>query len=90
MEYSILDGGKRFRPLLVLASADCLGLTTERVLPAACAIEYIHSYSLIHDDLPALDNDDFRRGKPSSHKKHGEAVAILTGDAFLTEALAKC
>lgn len=86
MQYSILGPGKRFRPLLVVATADFLGLPTEKVLPAACAVEFIHTYSLIHDDLPSLDNDDLRRGKPSSHKKYGEAVAILTGDAFLTEA----
>ena len=86
MEYSLSGGGKRFRPLLTLASAECLGLDPKEVLPAALAIEYIHTYSLIHDDLPALDDDDTRRGKPSSHKKFGEAVAILAGDALLTEA----
>ena len=86
MDYSLTGGGKRFRPLLTLASAECLGLNPEQVLPAAVAIEYIHTYSLIHDDLPALDDDDTRRGKPSSHKKFGEAVAILAGDALLTEA----
>jgi geranylgeranyl diphosphate synthase type II len=86
MEYSLTGGGKRFRPLLTLASAECLGLKPEQVLPAAVAVEYIHTYSLIHDDLPALDDDDTRRGKPSNHKKYGEAVAILAGDALLTEA----
>lgn len=86
MEYSLAGGGKRFRPLLTLASAECLGLNPKDVLPAAVAIEYIHTYSLIHDDLPALDDDDTRRGKPSNHKKFGEAVAILAGDALLTEA----
>lgn len=86
MQYSTLGTGKRFRPLLTVASADFLGIPTEKVLPAACAIEYIHTYSLIHDDLPSLDDDDLRRGKPSSHRKFGEAVAILTGDALLTEA----
>lgn len=86
MQYSLEGGGKRLRPLLVLASADCVGLQAEHVLPAACAVEYIHTYSLIHDDLPALDDDDTRRGKPSNHKKFGEAVAILAGDALLTEA----
>lgn len=86
MEYSLSGGGKRFRPLLTLASAECLGLRFEQVLPAALAVEYIHTYSLIHDDLPALDDDDTRRGKPSSHKQFGEAVAILAGDALLTEA----
>ncbi len=86
MQYSLEGGGKRLRPLLVLASAECLGLPPESVLPAACAMEYIHTYSLIHDDLPALDDDDTRRGRPSSHKKYGEAMAILAGDALLTEA----
>lgn len=86
MEYSLSGGGKRFRPLLTLASAECLGLSPKEVLPAALAVEYIHTYSLIHDDLPALDDDDTRRGKPSNHKKFGEAVAILAGDALLTEA----
>ncbi|NBX76198.1 MAG: polyprenyl synthetase family protein [Proteobacteria bacterium] len=86
MEYSLSGGGKRFRPLLTLATAQCLGIDAEDVLPAALAVEYIHTYSLIHDDLPALDDDDTRRGKPSSHKKFGEAVAILAGDALLTEA----
>lgn len=85
MRYSLEGGGKRLRPLLVLATAEALGLKVEDVLPAALAIEYIHTYSLIHDDLPALDDDDTRRGKPSAHKKFGEAVAILTGDALLTE-----
>lgn len=86
MQYSLEGGGKRLRPLLVLASAECLGMKPEQVLPAACAMEYIHTYSLIHDDLPAMDDDDFRRGKPASHKKFGEAVAILAGDALVTEA----
>lgn len=84
MRYSLAGSGKRLRPLLLLASAEALGLKKEDVLPAALAIEYIHTYSLIHDDLPALDDDDVRRGKPASHKKFGEAVAILTGDALLT------
>jgi geranylgeranyl diphosphate synthase, type II len=86
MKYSLESGGKRLRPLLLFASAEYLGLNPEDVLPAACAIEYIHTYSLVHDDLPALDDDDMRRGKPSSHKKFGEPIAILTGDALLTEA----
>jgi len=86
MQYSLESGGKRLRPLLVVASAECLGIASEKILPAACAIEYIHTYSLIHDDLPALDDDDMRRGKPSNHVKFGEAVAILAGDALLTEA----
>ena len=86
MQYSLEGGGKRLRPLMVVAAAECLGLPIDDVLPAACAIEYIHTYSLVHDDLPALDDDDTRRGKPSNHKKFGEAVAILAGDALLTEA----
>jgi geranylgeranyl diphosphate synthase type II len=86
MQYSLEGGGKRLRPLLLIASAECLGLHPETVLPAACALEFIHTYSLIHDDLPALDDDDMRRGRPSNHKKFGEAMAILAGDALLTEA----
>jgi geranylgeranyl diphosphate synthase type II len=86
MAYSLLDGGKRLRPLLVLAASESVGGKIENVLPAACALEMIHTFSLIHDDLPALDNDDFRRGKLSSHKKFGEALAILAGDALLTKA----
>lgn len=89
MEYSLSGGGKRFRPLLALASAECVGLDPEKVIPAAISIEYIHTYSLIHDDLPALDDDDTRRGKPSNHKKFGEATAILAGDSLLTEAFAQ-
>jgi len=85
MQYSLEGGGKRLRPLLAVASAEALGIAIDDVLPAACAIEYIHTYSLVHDDLPALDDDDTRRGKPSNHKKYGEAVAILAGDALLTE-----
>ncbi|MEW5766409.1 MAG: polyprenyl synthetase family protein [bacterium] len=84
MRYSVLSGGKRLRSILVIAAAEAVGKEGERVLPAACAIELIHTYSLIHDDLPALDNDDYRRGEPSSHKKFGEAIAILAGDALLT------
>ena len=86
MQYSLEGGGKRLWPLLVVASAECLGLPADSVLPAAIAMEYIHTYSLIHDDLPALDDDDTRRGRPSSHKKFGEAMAVLSGDALLTEA----
>lgn len=86
MQYSLEGGGKRLRPLLVVASGECLGLSPESVLPAACAMEFIHTYSLIHDDLPAMDDDDTRRGRPSSHKQFGEAMAILAGDALLTEA----
>ena len=88
MQYSLFAGGKRLRPILCIASAELfeeagLGLDP---MPAACALEYIHTYSLIHDDLPAMDNDDIRRGRPTSHKKFGEAMAILAGDALLTEA----
>jgi geranylgeranyl diphosphate synthase type II len=86
MRYSLFAGGKRLRPILCLAAAEALGGRPEDVLPAACALEMIHTYSLIHDDLPAMDNDDFRRGVPTSHKVYGEGVAILAGDALLTEA----
>lgn len=84
MHYSLLGGGKRLRPALVLASGEAMGAGTEDLMPAACAIEMIHTYSLIHDDLPAMDNDDLRRGRPTCHKAFGEAVAILAGDALLT------
>ncbi len=86
MEYSLLAGGKRVRPCLCLTFADGFGLAEERALPFAAAIECIHTYSLIHDDLPAMDDDDMRRGRPSSHKAFGEATAILAGDGLLTEA----
>ncbi len=86
MRYSLFAGGKRLRPILCIASAESMGGLLEDVLPAACALEMIHTYSLIHDDLPAMDNDDFRRGAPTSHKVFGEAVAVLAGDALLTEA----
>lgn len=86
MEYSLFPGGKRFRPLLVLSSCEAVGGDLERAIPVACAIELIHNYSLIHDDLPCMDNDDFRRGKPSSHKKFGCSIALLAGDALLTYA----
>ncbi len=86
MEYSLLAGGKRLRPALCLTWAKMFGAEQEDILPAAAALECIHTYSLIHDDLPAMDNDDLRRGKPSSHKKFGEALAILAGDGLLTEA----
>lgn len=81
-----LEGGKRFRPLLVLAAAKAFKADAEKILPFACAVEFIHTYSLIHDDLPAIDNSDKRRGKASHHKVFGEATSILTGDALLTEA----
>ena len=76
--------GKRIRPILALAACEAVGGRPTSALPAACALELIHAYSLVHDDLPAMDNDDFRRGKPSCHKKFGEAIGILTGDALLT------
>jgi geranylgeranyl diphosphate synthase, type II len=86
MEYSLFAGGKRIRPILCLLACKAVGGRMIKALPAACALEYIHTYSLIHDDLPALDNDDYRRGLLSCHKKFGEATAILAGDALLTEA----
>ncbi len=84
MRYSVQAGGKRVRPILCLESARIFSADVTHVLPIACAMEFIHTYSLIHDDLPALDNDDLRRGKPTCHKKFGEATAILAGDALLT------
>lgn len=86
MRYSVFAGGKRIRPILMMAACEAVGGAPHQVLPAACAIEMIHSYSLIHDDLPAMDDDDFRRGKPTNHKVFGEANAILAGDGLLTEA----
>ena len=83
MRYSVFGGGKRIRPILTLATAELFGKDTESVIKAACGIELIHTFSLIHDDLPCIDNDDFRRGKPSSHKVFGEAIALLAGDALL-------
>lgn len=88
MRYSIFAGGKRLRPVLCLAAEEACGGTGKASLPAACAVEMIHTYSLIHDDLPAMDNDDLRRGKPTNHKVFGEGIAILAGDALLTEAFA--
>ncbi len=87
MRYSLLAGGKRVRPVLVLATARALGAEPERFLPVASAIELIHTYSLIHDDLPAMDDDDLRRGRPTSHVKFGEDVAILAGDGLFAEAI---
>ena len=84
MRYSVFAGGKRMRPILCLEAARIFGREVTPAFHPACAIEFIHTYSLIHDDLPALDNDDLRRGKPTSHKKFGEAIAILAGDALLT------
>lgn len=86
MNYALFNGGKRLRPLLVLEGARLAGLNPEKVIPTACALEMIHSYSLVHDDLPAMDNDELRRGKPTCHIQFGEANAILIGDALLTEA----
>ncbi len=84
MRYSVMAGGKRLRPILVIAGAEAAGGRLETVLPTACALEMIHTYSLIHDDLPAMDDDDYRRGRLTSHKVFGEAMAILAGDALLT------
>lgn len=86
MLYSLTAGGKRLRPLLVIAACEAGGGNFEAALPVACAVEMVHTYSLVHDDLPAMDNDDFRRGKPTNHKVFGEAAAILAGDALLTHA----
>lgn len=84
MSYSLMAGGKRMRPVMVIAATESCGGSAEAALPVACAVEMIHTYSLIHDDLPALDNDDYRRGRLTSHKVFGEATAILAGDALLT------
>jgi geranylgeranyl diphosphate synthase type II len=86
MRYSVMVGGKRLRPICVFLAAELFGGKAKDVLPAACAVEYLHTYSLVHDDLPVMDNDDLRRGMPTNHKKFGEAAAILCGDALLTEA----
>lgn len=86
MHYAVFTGGKRFRPVLTLAAAEACGGDVSRALVPAAAIELIHAYSLVHDDLPALDNDDLRRGKPTVHRQYGEALAILIGDALLTQA----
>lgn len=86
MRYSLMGGGKRIRPVLALAAAQTVGGNVERILPAACALELIHTYSLIHDDLPAMDNDDYRRGRLANHKVFGEGKAILAGDGLLTYA----
>lgn len=87
MKYSVMSGGKRLRPVLLLAACDFAGGNIYEALPFACAIEYIHTYSLIHDDLPAMDNDDLRRGNPTNHKVFGEDIAILGGDALLNTAM---
>ncbi|MBE2178959.1 MAG: polyprenyl synthetase family protein [Chthoniobacterales bacterium] len=88
MRYSLLAGGKRLRPLLCCAAAEACGGTVRQAMPAACAVELVHAYSLIHDDLPCMDDDDLRRGKPTSHRVFGEGIAVLAGDALLTEAFA--
>src|SRR5918911_1193521 len=87
MRYSMLGGGERVRPTLCMEVAHVFGAEPELVLPSAAAIEMVHTYSLVHDDLPAMDDDDFRRGRPTTHKRYGEAMAILAGDAFFGEAL---
>lgn len=86
MRYSLMAGGKRVRPILTIAAAEAVGTTPPGLMAVACSLEFIHTYSLIHDDLPSMDNDDFRRGKPTNHKVYGEAMAILAGDALLTMA----
>jgi geranylgeranyl diphosphate synthase, type II len=86
LRYSLLGGGKRIRPVLCLATGEALGREPSELLPAACSLELVHTFSLVHDDLPALDDDDLRRGQPSAHVRFGEGVAILAGDALLTEA----
>ena len=86
MRYSLMAGGKRLRPILVLLAAEACGADLRDAMPAACAVEMVHTYSLIHDDLPAMDDDDLRRGQPTSHVAFGEAMAILAGDALLTRA----
>jgi geranylgeranyl diphosphate synthase type II len=88
MRYSIFAGGKRIRPVLCLAACQAVGSKTATAMPLACAVECIHTYSLIHDDLPCMDDDDFRRGKPTNHKVFGEGIAVLAGDALLTHAFA--
>jgi geranylgeranyl diphosphate synthase type II len=90
MRYSLLGGGKRIRPILTLAAAEAVGSQNDNILPFAAALEFIHTYSLVHDDLPAMDNDDFRRGRPTNHKTFGEGMAILAGDALLTMAFELC
>jgi geranylgeranyl diphosphate synthase type II len=86
LRYSLLAGGKRIRPVLCLATGEALGREPDELLPAACSLELVHTFSLVHDDLPALDDDDLRRGRPSAHVRFGEDVAILSGDALLAEA----
>jgi geranylgeranyl diphosphate synthase type II len=88
MRYSLLDGGKRLRPILALASCEAVGGSIEAAMNYACALEMIHTYSLVHDDLPMMDNDDLRHGKPTNHKVYGDAIATLAGDALVTDAFA--
>jgi geranylgeranyl diphosphate synthase type II len=88
MRYSLLDGGKRLRPILALASCEAVGGSIDDAMNYACALEMIHTYSLIHDDLPSMDNDDLRHGKPTNHKVYGDAIATLAGDALVTDAFA--
>jgi len=90
IRYSLLAGGKRIRPILTIAAAEAIGPPPASLLPVACAFEFIHTYSLIHDDLPAMDNDDFRRGKPANHKVYGDGMAILAGDGLQTMAFEWC
>lgn len=90
MRYSLFAGGKRLRPILLMAAADAVGAAGSNYLQAACSLEMIHTYSLIHDDLPAMDDDDYRRGKPTNHIVYGEGMAILAGDALLTAAFEVC
>src|SRR5574341_2131294 len=90
IRYSLMAGGKRVRPILAIAAAEAIGATPPGLMAVACSLEFIHTYSLIHDDLPSMDNDDFRRGKPTNHKVYGEAMAILAGDALLTMAFDLC
>ncbi len=90
IRYSLLAGGKRIRPILTIAAAEAIGPPPQAMLPVACAFEFIHTYSLIHDDLPAMDNDDFRRGKPTNHKVYGDGMAILAGDGLQTMAFEWC
>lgn len=87
-DYSLLAGGKRLRPIMTVAACEAAGGAAELAMPMGCALEMIHTYSLIHDDLPAMDNDDMRRGRPTNHKVYGDGMAILAGDALLTEAFA--
>src|SRR5688572_5780748 len=86
MRYTVFAGGKRLRPILCLAAAEACGGDPEAAIPPACAVEVLHTYSLVHDDLPCMDDDDLRRGRPTCHKVYGEGMAVLTGDALLTEA----